>query len=185
MRNVRIGRVVVYRRCGGRHDENHENPSQDNGGSSTRGRPELGCAPGRRSSRFRGRRSRSPNAASEERSTMHHGTIKRFLGYRRVSTGEQGSAGTSLDGQKEELAGLFESVRAPTALDFVEVESAGAEKEERRVEVARLLERGPPRQSRRSHQVRPVHPRPGVRHPQGARDPEQGRTLHLDRGGRV
>jgi DNA invertase Pin-like site-specific DNA recombinase len=71
---------------------------------------------------------------------MHFGTIKRFLGYRRVSTGEQSTAGTSLDGQKEELAHLAASLRAPIVLDFVEVESGGAEKEERRVEVARLLE---------------------------------------------
>lgn len=71
---------------------------------------------------------------------MHTGTIKRFLGYRRVSTGEQGTAGTSLDGQKEELAHLAASLHAPIVLDFVEVESGAAEKEERRVEVARLLE---------------------------------------------
>ena len=71
---------------------------------------------------------------------MHIGTIKRFLGYRRVSTGEQSTSGTSLDGQKEELAHLAASLRAPVVLDFVEVESGGAEKEERRVEVARLLE---------------------------------------------
>ncbi len=71
---------------------------------------------------------------------MHIGTIKRFLGYRRVSTGEQGTAGTSLDGQKEELDVLAASVQAPIMLDFVEVESGAAEKEEKRVEVARLLD---------------------------------------------
>jgi DNA invertase Pin-like site-specific DNA recombinase len=71
---------------------------------------------------------------------MHNGTIKRFLGYRRVSTGEQGTSGTSLDGQREELAHLAASLHAPTVLDFVEIESGAAEKEERRVEVARLLE---------------------------------------------
>jgi DNA invertase Pin-like site-specific DNA recombinase len=66
-------------------------------------------------------------------------TIKRFLGYRRVSTGEQGTSGTSLDGQNEELALLAVNMRAPVVLDFVEVESGAAEKEERRFEVARLL----------------------------------------------
>lgn len=71
---------------------------------------------------------------------MHNGTIKRFLGYRRVSTGEQGTAGTSLDGQKDELATLASNIRAPIMLDFVEIESGAAEKEERRIEVARLLD---------------------------------------------
>ncbi len=71
---------------------------------------------------------------------MHIGTIKRFLGYRRVSTGEQGTSGTSLDGQKEELCILAASVQAPIMLDFVEIESGAAEKEERRVEVAKLLD---------------------------------------------
>jgi DNA invertase Pin-like site-specific DNA recombinase len=71
---------------------------------------------------------------------MHGATIERFLGYRRVSTGEQGTPGTSLDGQKEELAHLATNLHAPVVLDFVEVESGAAEKEERRVEVARLLD---------------------------------------------
>jgi DNA invertase Pin-like site-specific DNA recombinase len=71
---------------------------------------------------------------------MLNGTVKRFLGYRRVSTGEQGTAGTSLDGQKEELTQLAVRLAAPVVLDFVEVESGAAEKEERRVEVARLLD---------------------------------------------
>jgi DNA invertase Pin-like site-specific DNA recombinase len=71
---------------------------------------------------------------------MLTGTVKRFLGYRRVSTGEQGTAGTSLDGQKEELTQLAVRLGAPVVLDFVEVESGAAEKEERRVEVARLLD---------------------------------------------
>jgi len=62
---------------------------------------------------------------------MHIGTVKRFLGYRRVSTGEQGTAGTSLDGQKEELDVLAASVQSPIMLDFVEVESGAAEKEEK------------------------------------------------------
>ena len=67
-------------------------------------------------------------------------TVRRFLGYRRVSTGEQSTAGTSLDGQKDELADLASRISAPVALDFVEVESACAEREERRVEVAKLLD---------------------------------------------
>jgi DNA invertase Pin-like site-specific DNA recombinase len=71
---------------------------------------------------------------------MHIETVKRFLGYRRVSTGEQSTAGTSLDGQKEELDSLASRVQAPVVLDFVEVESGAAEKEEKRVEVARLLD---------------------------------------------
>src|SRR4051812_19252770 len=71
---------------------------------------------------------------------MLNTTIKRFLGYRRVSTGEQGTNGTSLDGQKEELTKLAVAMHAPVVLDFVEVESGSAEKEERRVEVARLLD---------------------------------------------
>lgn len=66
--------------------------------------------------------------------------IRRFLGYRRVSTGEQGTNGTSLDGQKDELASLAAKLGATDVLDFVEVESAGVEKQERRVEVARLLD---------------------------------------------
>jgi DNA invertase Pin-like site-specific DNA recombinase len=71
---------------------------------------------------------------------MRDWTIKRFLGYRRVSTGEQGTTGTSLDGQKEELGQLAVTLNAPVVLDFVEVESGAAAKEERRVEVARLLD---------------------------------------------
>ena len=71
---------------------------------------------------------------------MMNVTIKRFLGYRRVSTGEQGTVGTSLDGQRDELTQLAVHMRAPVVLDFVEVESGAAEKEERRVEVARLLD---------------------------------------------
>jgi DNA invertase Pin-like site-specific DNA recombinase len=71
---------------------------------------------------------------------MRDWTIKRFLGYRRVSTGEQGTTGTSLDGQKEELEQLAVTLNAPVVLDFVEVESGAAAKEERRVEVARLLD---------------------------------------------
>jgi DNA invertase Pin-like site-specific DNA recombinase len=71
---------------------------------------------------------------------MMNTTIKRFLGYRRVSTGEQGASGTSLDGQRDELTLLAGHMRAPVVLDFVEVESGAAEKEERRVEVARLLD---------------------------------------------
>ena len=67
---------------------------------------------------------------------MMNVTIKRFLGYRRVSTGEQGTVGTSLDGQRDELTQLAVHMRAPVVLDFVEVESGAAEKEERRVEVA-------------------------------------------------
>jgi DNA invertase Pin-like site-specific DNA recombinase len=70
---------------------------------------------------------------------MMNTTIKRFLRYRRVSTGEQGTAGTSLDGQSEELTQLAVHMGAPLTIDFVEVESGAAGKEERRVEVARLL----------------------------------------------
>jgi DNA invertase Pin-like site-specific DNA recombinase len=67
-------------------------------------------------------------------------TVKRFLGYRRVSTGEQSTAGTSLDGQKDELVALAARTGAAVVLDFVEVESGCAEREERRIEVAKLLD---------------------------------------------
>jgi DNA invertase Pin-like site-specific DNA recombinase len=71
---------------------------------------------------------------------MRNLTIQRLLAYRRVSTGVQGITGTSLDGQKDELAQLAAHLKAPVVVDFMEVESGAAEKEERRVEVARLIE---------------------------------------------
>ena len=66
-------------------------------------------------------------------------TARRVLGYRRVSTAEQGSAGTSLDGQLDELRRYAAISRLPAPIDFVEVESASAESQEKRVEIARLL----------------------------------------------
>lgn len=66
-------------------------------------------------------------------------TARRVLGYRRVSTAEQGAAGTSLDGQLDELQRYAAISRLPVPLDFIEVESASAESQEKRTEIARLL----------------------------------------------
>jgi DNA invertase Pin-like site-specific DNA recombinase len=61
------------------------------------------------------------------------------LGYRRVSTSEQGGAGTSLDSQLDELQRYAAISRLPVPIDFIEVESASAESQEKRTEIARLL----------------------------------------------
>ena len=66
-------------------------------------------------------------------------TARRVLGYRRVSTAEQGAAGTSLDGQLDELQRYAAISRLPVPIDFIEVESASAESQEKRTEIARLL----------------------------------------------
>ena len=66
-------------------------------------------------------------------------TARRVLGYRRVSTAEQGAAGTSLDGQLDELQRYASISRLPVPIDFIEVESASAESQEKRTEIARLL----------------------------------------------
>lgn len=65
--------------------------------------------------------------------------ILRVLAYRRVSTREQGIAGTSLDAQSTEISRYCSAHSLPNPIDHVEVESGGEESEEKRVEVMRLL----------------------------------------------
>ncbi|HSN97174.1 MAG TPA: recombinase family protein, partial [Candidatus Nanopelagicales bacterium] len=67
------------------------------------------------------------------------GRILRTLAYRRVSTREQGLAGTSLDAQKTEIQRYCAAHGLPEPVDHVEVESGGEESEEKRSEVMRLL----------------------------------------------
>ena len=65
--------------------------------------------------------------------------ILRVLAYRRVSTREQGVAGTSPDAQKTEIARYCAALGLPEPIDYVEVESGGEESEEKRTDVMRLL----------------------------------------------
>src|SRR5919108_5640803 len=65
--------------------------------------------------------------------------ILRVLAYRRVSTREQGVAGTSLDAQTTEIGRYCTAHALPDPIDYVEVESGGEESEEKRREVMRLL----------------------------------------------
>src|SRR5262245_54891499 len=67
------------------------------------------------------------------------GNFARALGYRRVSSVKQEAYGTSLDGQADDLIGFCRSRKLPEPIIYTEVESASAEKEEKRVEIARLL----------------------------------------------
>ena len=71
-------------------------------------------------------------------------TARRVLGYRRVSTAEQGAAGTSLDGQLDELQRYAAISRLPVPIDFIEVH---------RTDLARGHRRRPPRDG---------HPRRGL-----------------------
>ena len=64
---------------------------------------------------------------------------RRVLAYVRVSGAEQGRTGTSLDAQREEIAMHCAASGYPEPTVFVEVESAGAEKLERRSELRSLL----------------------------------------------
>ena len=63
----------------------------------------------------------------------------RVLAYVRVSGAEQGRSGTSLDAQREEIARYCAASWYPEPVVYVEVESAGAEKLERRAELRSLL----------------------------------------------
>lgn len=63
----------------------------------------------------------------------------RAYGYARVSSAEQGEHGTSLDAQRDEIVRYCAAHGLPSPTLHVEVESGGAEKVERRVELARLL----------------------------------------------
>jgi DNA invertase Pin-like site-specific DNA recombinase len=67
-------------------------------------------------------------------------TPTRVLAYVRVSTGEQGRSGTSLDGQRDEIARYCTANAFPGPKFYVEVESAGAEKLERRTKLRSLLD---------------------------------------------
>lgn len=66
-------------------------------------------------------------------------TVRRVLGYCRVSGAEQGRTGTSLQGQREEIERYCRAHELPAPDLFVEVESAGAEKLDRRRELQRLM----------------------------------------------
>src|SRR5678815_2181458 len=65
--------------------------------------------------------------------------VKRVIAYARVSGQEQGRRGTSLDGQREEIERYCRSADLPEPKLFVEIESAGAEKLERRAVLRQLL----------------------------------------------
>lgn len=65
---------------------------------------------------------------------------RRVLAYVRVSGAEQGRTGTSLDGQRDEIARHCAAGGLPEPRFYVEIESAGAEKLERRAKLRSLLE---------------------------------------------
>jgi DNA invertase Pin-like site-specific DNA recombinase len=64
---------------------------------------------------------------------------RRAFAYVRVSGREQGATGTSLEGQREELDRYCKRAGLPAPRVFVEVESASAERIERRTELHALL----------------------------------------------
>jgi site-specific DNA recombinase len=63
----------------------------------------------------------------------------RVLAYARVSSRDQGDRGTSLDGQRERIAAWCVERGFPAPDYFVEVESGGEERREKRAELERLL----------------------------------------------
>jgi site-specific DNA recombinase len=63
----------------------------------------------------------------------------RVLAYARVSSNAQEERGTSLDAQQEEFARFCSANGYPAPIVYVEVEGGGAEKLEKRLEMARLL----------------------------------------------
>jgi DNA invertase Pin-like site-specific DNA recombinase len=69
---------------------------------------------------------------------------RRVIGYCRVSSVEQARGGTSLDGQREEIARWCRTHHYPEPSLRVEVESGSAEKTERRVEQLRLVAEAEP-----------------------------------------
>lgn len=70
---------------------------------------------------------------------MRRLNVERVLGYVRVSGAEQGRSGTSLDAQREAIERHCATLGLPSPKIYVEVESAGAEKLERRAELRALL----------------------------------------------
>ena len=70
---------------------------------------------------------------------MVGGRPLRVLAYVRVSTTEQGDRGTSLETQREEIERFCAAQGFPAPEVFVEVESAGETKIERRLALARLM----------------------------------------------
>lgn len=72
------------------------------------------------------------------------GRAGRVLGYVRVSGREQGKHGTSLDGQRETIARYAQISGLPSPSTRIEIESAGAEKLERRAELRALLAEAQP-----------------------------------------
>lgn len=67
------------------------------------------------------------------------GKPRRVYGYCRVSSDRQANEGTSLEGQRDEIARWCAVHGFPEPVLAVEVESGSAEKVERRVELARLI----------------------------------------------
>ena len=63
----------------------------------------------------------------------------RVLAYCRVSSRDQGDRGTSLDGQRERIVAWCRDHDFPAPQVFVEVESGGEERREKRAELERLL----------------------------------------------
>lgn len=64
---------------------------------------------------------------------------RRVLAYARVSGQEQGRSGTSLDAQREEILRHCAAHGLPSPRFFVEIESAGAEKLDRRAQLIALM----------------------------------------------
>lgn len=72
------------------------------------------------------------------------GVPRRVYGYCRVSSDRQSREGTSLEGQRDEIARWCRSQGFPAPSLVVEVESGSAEKVERRVELAKLISAAEP-----------------------------------------
>ncbi len=108
-------------------------------------------------------------------------TARRVLGYRRVSTSEQGDAGTSLDSQLDELKRYAAISRLPVPIDFIEVESASAESQEKRTEIARLLKNGSAWRPRDRLEARSLLAGHRLHVLRRARDPPTRRALPLAR----
>jgi len=77
--------------------------------------------------------------ATAARAALPGACPSRVLGYARVSGGEQGRHGTSLEAQEHEIQRYAAARGWPSPLLFVEVESASASRIEERVKLAALL----------------------------------------------
>jgi DNA invertase Pin-like site-specific DNA recombinase len=82
--------------------------------------------------------------ATAARASLAGACPRRVLGYARVSGGEQGRHGTSLEAQEAEIQRYAAARGWPAARLFVEVESASASRIEERVRLAALLAEAEP-----------------------------------------